>query len=389
MTDPPHDPTLADYRASVRDWLAATDIPSVPLDLDHRFEVLKAWQGTLYDAGWVGISWSRESGGQGLTPLHQLVFSEELARARAPMPIGLIGLDVVGPSIDTYASSEQRARLLPPLLSGDEMWCQGFSEPNAGSDLASLRTTAKIDGDRFVVNGQKVWTSWAHKARWCALLARTDSDAPKHRGISYIAVDMATPGVSVRPLVQMTGDSEFCEVFFDDVEVPRGNLIGDLNAGWTIAQDTLSHERGSYTLRRMVEYDVAVEEAFAEIRRHRSAGGTVAPRTLEQLGRAYVSVRGLEAQTRKTMARKVRGEVPSPYDSVDKLSLNEVEQRVYSSISDLLGPFRLTPHDPSAGLDSARWVKDHYYSRAVSIYGGTSQVQRNIIADRLLELPRG
>jgi alkylation response protein AidB-like acyl-CoA dehydrogenase len=351
--------------------------------------VLKAWQAILYAAGWVGISWSRESGGQGLSPLHQLVFSEELARAGAPMPIGLIGLDVVGPSIDAYGTTEQKKALLPALLSGEEIWCQGFSEPGAGSDLASLRTTARMDGEKFVVNGQKTWTSWGHKARRCALLARTDPDAPKHRGISYIVVDMKSRGITVRPLVQMTGDSEFCEVFFDNVLVPRTGLIGELNAGWTIAQDSLSHERGSYTLRRMVEYDVAVEEAIKAVRLHLQTGGDVPTRTAEQLGRAYVAVRGLEALTRKTMQRKLRHEVPSPYDSIDKLSLNETEQRVYTSIIDLLGPFRATLGTSGAGLDSARWVKEHYYSRAVSIYGGTSQIQRNIIADRLLRLPRG
>lgn len=389
MTTEVDGPTLTQLRESARAWLASADIPDVPLDLDDRFDVLKQWQATLFDAGWVGISWSKESGGRGLTPLHQLVFSEELARAGAPMPAGLIGLDVVGPSIDAYATLEQKQRLLPALLSGREIWCQGFSEPDAGSDLASLRTSAGIDGDEFVVSGQKIWTSWAHKAQWCALLARTDDSVSKHRGISYIAVRMDAPGVTVRPLVQMTGDSEFCEVFFDNVRVPVSNLIGQLNEGWAIAQNTLSHERGSYTLRRMVEYDVAVEEAIGQVRRHADLGDEASVRSLEHLGRAYISVRGLEALTRRTMDRKARGEVPSAYDSVDKLCLNEVEQRVYSSITDLLGPYRLTPDDRTVGLDSERWVKEHYYSRAVSIYGGTSQVQRNIIADRLLKLPRG
>lgn len=383
-------PDLDQYRSTVRSWLGRAKIPAVPLDLDERVEVLKVWQAELYAAGWVGISWSRESGGQGLTALHQLVFSEELARAGAPMPIGLIGLDVVGPSIDSYGTEEQRRTLLPPLLSGEELWCQGFSEPSAGSDLASLRTVARIEGDNFIINGQKVWTSFAHKARWCALLARTDNQAAKHRGISYIVVDMKSPGVTVRPLVQMTGDSEFCEVFFDDVVVPRSNLVGELNEGWKIAQDTLSHERGSYTLRRMVEYDVAVEEAIKEVRAYTDAGGRLPARTAEQLGKAYVAVRGLEALTRKTMQRKLRHEIPSPFDSIDKLSLNETEQRIFAAISDLLGPFRTVGAGrDGAGLDSARWVKEHYYSRAASIYGGTSQVQKNIIADRMLELPRG
>jgi alkylation response protein AidB-like acyl-CoA dehydrogenase len=383
-------PSLEEYRTSVRQWLGQADIPDVPLDLEGRFAVLRHWQRVLFDAGWIGISWSREAGGQGLTPLHQLVFSEELARAGAPQPIGLIGLDVVGPSIDGFGTHEQKSELLPRLLSGEDIWCQGFSEPGAGSDLASLRTRARVDGDHFVINGQKVWTSWAHKSQWCALLARTDPDAPKHKGISYILVDMSSPGVTARPLVQMTGDEEFCEVFFEDVRVPLTNLVGELNTGWMIAQDTLGHERGSYTLRRRVEYEVAVDEAAAALRAdYASSGREPSDRVLEQVGRAYIGVRGLEAQTRKTMTRKMNGEGPSPYDSVDKLSLNEIEQLVYTSVSDLLGPLRNVADGEPFGLESSRWVKDHYYSRAASIYGGTSQVQRNIIAERLLGLPRG
>ena len=381
---------LGAYRALAREWLAAADVPHVPLHLDERFAVLREWQHTLFDAGWIGISWSREAGGQGLTQMHQLVFAEELARAGAPQPIGLIGLDVVGPSIDGFGTPDQKAKLLPRLLSGEDIWCQGFSETEAGSDLASLRTRARIDGDYFVINGQKVWTSWAHKSQWCALLARTDPDVPKHKGISYILVDMTSPGVTARPLVQMTGDAEFCEVFFEDVRVPLTNLVGELNTGWSIAQDTLGNERGSYTLRRRVEYEVAVEQAVEELLGHYSrTEQEPTDRVLEQIGRAYSAVRGLEAQTRKTMARKMRGEGPTPYDSVDKLSLNEVEQLVFTSISDLLGPFRNVSDSKPLGLDSARWVKEHYYSRAASIYGGTSQVQRNIIAERLLGLPRG
>ncbi|MFF0110114.1 acyl-CoA dehydrogenase family protein [Streptomyces hirsutus] len=381
---------LEAYRRQVRAWLAQATVPEVPLDLEGRFAVLREWQRTLYEAGFVGISWTRAAGGQGLSPLHQLVFSEELARAGAPQPIGLIGVDVVGKSIETYGLDWQRQQLLPRLLSGEDIWCQGFSEPESGSDLASLRTRARIEGDEFVINGQKVWTSWAHKAQWCALLARTDAGAPKHRGISYILVDMSAPGVTARPLVQMTGDDEFCEVFLEDVRVPVRNLVGQLNEGWAIAQDTLSHERGSYTLRRRVEYEVAVEEAVRNLRGHVSATGTEPPdRVLEQLGRSYTAVRALEALTRRTVDRQLTGDIPSPYDSVDKLSLNEVEQLLYTSITDLLGPFRLAADRAPFGLDGPRWVKEHYYSRAASIYGGTSQIQKNIIGERLLGLPRG
>jgi alkylation response protein AidB-like acyl-CoA dehydrogenase len=201
---------------------------------------------------------------------------------------------------------------------------------------------------------------------------------------------MDTPGVTARPLVQMTGDNEFCEVFFENVRVPVANLVGELNQGWHIAQDTLSHERGSYTLRRRVEYEVAVDQAVSEIKSHFTrSGGTPDAWVLEQLGRAYTAVRALEAQTRKTMDRQLNEEIPSPLDSVDKLSLNEVEQLVYTSITNLLGPFRVVDDSSPWGLETPRWVKEHLYSRAASIYGGTSQIQRNIIAERLLGLPRG
>lgn len=381
---------LQTWREHVRAWLATADIPEVPIDLIDRFNVLRRWQHTLFEAGFIGISWSKQAGGQGLSPLHQLVFSEELAKAGAPQPIGLIGLDVVGQSIDKYGREWQRSELLPRLLSGEHIWCQGFSEPGSGSDLASLSTRARIEGDEFVINGQKVWTSWAHLSQWCALLARTDTEAPKHKGISYILVDMRTPGVTARPLTQMTGESEFCEVFFEDVRVPVENLVGELNQGWAIAQDTLSHERGSYTLRRRVEYEVSIDEAARELRRHFEDAGT-APSdwVLEQLGRSFVAARALDGLTRKTMQRQINDEVPSPLDSVDKLSLNEVEQLVYTSITNLLGPNRLALNANPMGLETARWVKEHYYSRAASIYGGTSQIQKNIISERLLGLPRG
>jgi alkylation response protein AidB-like acyl-CoA dehydrogenase len=379
---------LEQYRGSVRQWLQSADVPDVPLDLASKFAVLRAWQRTLYDAGWLGISWSRESGGQGLTALHHMTFSEELARARAPQPIGLIGLDVVGGSIDTFGSSWQRKELLPRLLSGEHIWCQGFSEPGSGSDLASLSTHARRDGDNYVITGQKVWTSWGHLAQWCALLVRTDRAAQKHKGISYVLVDMTSPGITARPLAQMTGDTEFSEVFFEEVRVPVRNLVGKENEGWKIAQDTLGRERGTYTLRRRVEFEVAVDDAAAQIRGHASSADA-SPQACRAIGRASIAVRGLEAQTRKTIERTVEGVGPSPYDSVDKLSVNEVEQRIFGEFVDVLGAYRNVLTSGPSGLDTERWVKDHLYSRAASIYGGTSEIQKNIIAERLLGLPLG
>lgn len=371
------------FRARARTWLAQAEPPEVPLDLDARFAVLRRWQKTLFEAGWLGIAWSREAGGQGLTHLHQLAFVEELVRAGAPQPIGLIGLEVVGPSIDRYGSDRQRAELLPRLLSGDDIWCQGFSEPEAGSDLASLRTRAVPDDDGFVVSGQKIWTSWAHEAQWCALLVRTDPSVRKQAGISYLLVDMDSPGVTTRPIRQMTGDREFCEVFLDEVRVPRRNLLGGLNEGWSMATHTLGSERAGATLRRRVELEVALDDAVAQLGGHRS------PRVLAALGRAHTAMRVLDAQTRATTDRLVADVGPSPLDSVDKLLLNDVEQTVLAEISGLLGPLRALPGSRPNGLRSGRWAHEHLYSRAASIYGGSAQIQRTIVAQRQLGLPRG
>jgi alkylation response protein AidB-like acyl-CoA dehydrogenase len=376
-------------RRDARNWLSEVDVPAVPLDLDERFRILRGWQRTLFDSGWMGLSWSPEAGGRGLTAAHQYVFSEELARAHAPAPIGLIGLDVVGPSIHAFGTPGQRARFLPPLLSGEEIWCQGFSEPGAGSDLASLRTRADRDGDQYVVNGQKVWTSWGKQASWCALLCRTDPEArPKHAGISYLLVDMSSPGITVRPIEQMTGDAEFCEVFFDEVRVPATNLLGEENEGWRIALDTLSRERGNYTMRRMVEIGWMLDDAVAALRAQ-PADRLSDRRITTAIGESHVALQVLDAQTRRTVRRLVAATGPDPLDSIDKLVLNDAEQDVCRALVGLLGPFRLDSDARPHGLSSAQIVHDHYYSRAASIYGGTAQIQRNIVAERLLGLPRG
>lgn len=378
--------SLAEFRSRARAWLAGTDIPVVPLDLDGRFAALRRWQKTLFEAGWVGIAWSKAAGGQELSHLHHLVFVEELVRAGAPQPIGLIGLEVVGPSIDRYGTDRQRRELLPRLLSGDDIWCQGFSEPEAGSDLASLRTRAVVDGDGFVVSGQKIWTSWAHLSQWCALLVRTDPAVRKQAGISYLLVDMTSPGITTRPITQMTGDREFCEVFFDDVRVPRCNVLGEVDGGWAIATHTLGHERAGATLRRRVECEVALDEAVGQLR---ATGSVDDERTAAAVGRAHVAMRVLDAQTRRTTERLVADAGPTPMDSVDKLLLTEAEQIVFAEIAGLLGPLRAVPGAQPRGLDVRRWAHEHLYSRAASIYGGSSQIQRTIIAERLMGLPRG
>ncbi|HEY6789530.1 MAG TPA: acyl-CoA dehydrogenase family protein, partial [Trebonia sp.] len=377
---------LQDYRLKARTWLGSVAIPAASGDLDDRFVRLRDWQRVMHGAGYVGVSWPRSWGGRGLTPLHQLVLNEELSRARAPQPIGLIGLDVVGPSIAKYGTSSQR-ELLPKLLAGEHIWCQGFSEAGAGSDLAAIATKATRDGEHFVISGSKIWTSWGHKADQCALLARTDGKG--YRGLTYLIVDMRTPGISVRPIRQMTGESEFCQIFFDDVVVPASNVVGQVGQGWEIAMDTLSHERGSYALRRRVEIGVSFDDAADAIAATaRIDPGAVPVRLLEVLGRSVVALEVLSAQNRATAQRMMRAPGPSPLDSVDKLVLTWAEQRVFRSIYEFLGPAALTNTTTDLGLDAARVTGDYLYSRAASIYGGSKQIQLNIVAERLLGLPR-
>jgi alkylation response protein AidB-like acyl-CoA dehydrogenase len=357
------------FGIEVAAWLAAADVPTVPHDVDERFEVLRAWQKTLYEAGWLGVDWPAEFGGRGLSLLHQAEVMRQLIAADAPLPVAIVNLVVAGPTLIGSASDEQRRRHLPGMLAAEEIWCQGFSEPDSGSDLASLRTSAREDGDDFVVNGQKVWTSYAHRADFCALLARTDKDAPPHKGISFLIVDMRTPGITVRPLRQITGDAEFSEVFFEDVRVPKENLVGPLHGGWGVAMHSLSSERSRILIQR-------------------HAGAELSPDLKRRIGRALAQLAALEAQVRKTVARVQGKAPPGALDSVDKLVLTEVEQDVYGLIYDLLGPYRLVGDSAPLGLESERWIHDYFYARSWSISGGTLQIQRNIVAERLLELPR-
>ena len=236
------------FQAELRAWLAANVTDEFrekrTMTFQEKVAVRRAWQKKLFEAGWIGIGWPEEYGGRGASLMQEAIYNEEMARAQAPATANVIGLNMVGPTILAVGTPQQKARYLPKILSGEEIWCQGFSEPNAGSDVASLQTRGVREGDDFVVNGQKVWTSYGYVADFCILLVRTDFEAPKHKGLSYLIVDMKSPGVSAKPLVQMTGEAEFAELFFENVKVPVANLVGELNKGWMVAITTLMHERG-------------------------------------------------------------------------------------------------------------------------------------------------
>jgi len=374
--------SVEEYRERARAWLAAVERPHLSDDYDERFAALRQWQRTLYDAGWIGIQWPSELGGQGLSIRHSLAFAEELARARLPAPAGAISLEVVGPTLLRHGTPDQLRRFVPKLLSGEELWCQGFSEPGAGSDLASLATRAVREGDELVVTGQKVWTSWATSADWCAVLARTDPDVPKHKGISYLLVDCRLPGVTVKPVVQMTGDAEFNEIFFDEVRIPVDSMLGDFGDGWKLAMETLSHERGGYAIRRRLENESAFLDLVTGLQ------GRGADDAAQLVGELFVELKTFEAQSRLTADRLFAGDVGSPLDAVDKLTLSRTEQHLYAVGSELTGTQRMVVGAEPNGLDAEEWTKGLLYARAASVYGGSAQILRTLVAERLLGLPR-
>jgi alkylation response protein AidB-like acyl-CoA dehydrogenase len=384
----------ARFRASVRDWLASSLPPGwgtrafiPPATPAEKVAFARRWQKTLHAGGWAGLSWPRAYGGRDLSPLEHLIFLEEYVRAGAPDMIDIgVGLALTGPTLIHHGTEWQKKRFLQPILMGDEVWCQGFSEPGAGSDLASLRTRGDLDGDHLVINGQKVWTSYARYADWCILIVRTDPTAPKHRGLTFVLVDMRTPGITIRPLVEMTGVAWFNEVFFENVRVPRSHVVGEINGGWNITLTTLSHERGSVT-----PYARLSRECGEAVELIRGLGpGVSKDRGVRQrLAQVAVEIEILRLNVYRNVSAIMRTGKPGPEGSMIKLATSEVEQKLMELASDLSGAHALLDeHDPRA-LDEGRWQYRLLWSRAATIYAGTSEVQRNIISQRVLGLPRG
>jgi alkylation response protein AidB-like acyl-CoA dehydrogenase len=381
-----------EIRSEVRAFLSEHQpaAGALPEDFDERIAFLRDWQRRLNEAGLVNIAWPAEHGGRGATMGEQLVVSHELAIAGAPELIGVVGLDVVGPSIVEYGTTEQKAAFIPSILSAQEIWCQGFSEPEAGSDLAALRSRAEDRGSHFVLNGQKTWTSWAQYARWCAVLARTDPEARPHRGISYLIVDMSSPGVTVRPLTQITGDAEFSEVYFDDVRVPADMILGARNAGWGIAMHTLSHERGPAVAARAVKLRVLLDGLLVDAGRVMRNGRPAIedPAVRHALTRAHVELEVLRHHSHRSIGAAAARGKPGVESSIDKLFMSVAEQRLGAACLAVMGPFTSRSGAGSAGADIGGLQSAYLYGRAASIYGGTAQIQKNIIAERILDLPR-
>ncbi|HEV2673345.1 MAG TPA: acyl-CoA dehydrogenase family protein [Aliidongia sp.] len=394
MTCPPWQ-TLDDvaFRTALRGWLrehlamvtAGFPPGTSPHDLDFR----RGWEDHLCVSGWSGLSWPVEHGGKGLSLGRQAIFLEEHAASGAPLPLNAIAHGILGPTLIHFGSPAQQRRFLPKILSNEEIWCQGYSEPGAGSDLAALATRAVRDSDVYRVCGQKIWTSFAHIADWCFLLARTDTTAAKHRGISFLLIDMRSPGITVRPIRQMSGEADFNEVFFDDVRVPVENLIGAENDGWRIAMAAASFERGTYFVPRLVRLQAELIE-LARLAAESGGGRHAAsPAIRDRLARSFIDVNVLRLHAHRSLAAAMRGEAPGPESSYIKLLWSEAHQRLLDLAMDVLGrQGALGPQEPSA-LKHGSWQRDYLWSRAETILAGTSEIQRNIIAERVLGLPRG
>jgi alkylation response protein AidB-like acyl-CoA dehydrogenase len=382
------------FRLRVRTWFA--EHPSGPLE---TLAQKKAWQRTLYDAGFVGMGWPREYGGQDARPMEQAIVAEEMALGNVPGAINSLGLGIVGPTLIAHGTEEQKRRHIRRILTAEDIWCQLYSEPDSGSDLASLKTSAVRDGDHWVVNGQKVWTSLGPIADFGVLLARTDPDVPKHKGISYFILDMHSPGVEVRPLKQITGSSEFAEVFFTNVTVPVENIIGQEGQGWELAQTTLGFERGGSILARVTRHQ-ANTARLIEVCRALSRDGLAAiedPVVRQKLGRMVVEVEVLRAAGFRILSKLEQGKRPGPESSVDKLYYSELDKRHQELVQDILGPYGQIERGLPAELalnsstirgDDSTWAYNFLWSRAGTIYAGSSEIQKNIIGERVLKLPR-
>jgi alkylation response protein AidB-like acyl-CoA dehydrogenase len=348
----------------------------------------RAWPRKLQEAGYVGLAWPKEYGGQDASFTQQVICGDEMARVRTPPLINTIGLSIIAPTLVQHGTEEQKKRFLPRILRADDLWCQGFSEPEAGSDLASLRCRAEIDGDEFVVNGQKVWTSLAPISDWIFMLVRTDPDAPKREGISYLLADMKSPGITVRPLRNAAGGIHFSEVFFDNVRVPRENLVGELNHGWQIARSSLDHERSG------LSGVVSLEETLGRLWRMASnldRGDRKAvedPSTRRVLAQHWIEIEGLRHLGFRTLSDQIAGKPPGAGSSVGKLFASEVRNQMTRTALRVEGPLapigKRSPHV----VDRGRWHAAYFDALAHSIGGGTSEVMRNVIAEKVLELPR-
>jgi alkylation response protein AidB-like acyl-CoA dehydrogenase len=387
------------FRDEVRSWLsknlpkdwsskvqAASDVPR-----EEAYDFLRKWQGRMYEAGLVGLTWPKESGGRGLSFMEEMLLQEEMALAKAPPVLNILAVGMAGPTINAYGTEEQKRRYPPRMLSCEEIWCQGYSEPNSGSDLAALQTRAVKDGDHYVINGQKVWTSLAHIADWMMLLARTDPDAPKHKGITYFLLDMHSPGVTVKPLKQITGDAEFNEVYFDNVRIHESQILGGLNNGWAVGLTTLMYERLALGFGLQVRLRIALD-GLVDLARRSSKNGAPAtqdPVMRQKLAQMWIDTEVFKYTGARAITKLLKGELPGPEASTGKMMWVEGHQRLQELAMELEGPYAQLTKGSRWAVENGLWQYGFLRSRANSIEGGTTEIQKNIIGERVLGLPKG
>jgi alkylation response protein AidB-like acyl-CoA dehydrogenase len=365
------------FRDELRAWLAENLPGEQPTGDEAGFTFRRAWQRRLHEAGWAGVSWPREYGGRGATLVEQAIFTEEMARAKAPSMANVLGIAMAGPTLIAHADEEQKARWLAPILSGDEIWCQGFSEPGAGSDLAGVQTRAVREDGEWVVSGQKVWTTFGHHARWCMLLARTGAAGERHRGLTWFVLDMQQPGVQLRPLRQITGEAEFNELFLEEARIPHEHIVGGEGNGWAVAITTLMHERATLAFGLQIEVKIALEELASLIRARGRADDPVLRQRYAQL---VIESEVLRLNAYRELSRTMRTGVPGPEGSLGKWLWADVNQALTELALDVL--------DGDAAAVDPLWTYRFLRARANSIEGGTTEVLKNIVAERVLGLPR-
>jgi len=384
------------FRNEVRTWLEANQPPPMTraekdaADDEFLWRRLKAWHQRLYQGGWAGISWPKQYGGRGASFIEQVIFGQELARLNLPTGCNVLGVIMTGPALMQWGTEEQKSRYLQAILSGDEIWCEGMSEPGAGSDLAAVQTRAVLDGDNFVVDGQKIWTTLAHRSHFCQLFVRSDPTVPKHKGLSCLLVDMKSPGVTVKPLRQITGESEFNEIFFDGVRVPKENLLGPLNAGWQVLVSTLMHERFGIS-----ETLGGTEQTLAQI--VELAKGCLIdghPASEDPGVRQQIAQFAIEAAAKKynglrSLTRRLKGLPPGPEASIGKMVSTELLQRMTKFVSRLLGQYAMLEYRTAFAPEGEGWLRRILYSESLTVAGGTTAVQKNMIGERILQLPKG
>jgi alkylation response protein AidB-like acyl-CoA dehydrogenase len=380
------------FRKEVRAWLEANlpdnlrgtafALSRAEPDVVNR---LRAWQRKMYDAGYVGINWPREFGGRDASLVEQIILFQEMARAESPQLVNRGPVATLGPTLMKHGTIAQQQRHLRRILTAEDIWCQGFSEPHAGSDLANLQTRAELRGDQFVVNGQKVWTSLAHLSEWCYLLVRSDPRAARHKGISFLLVDMKTSGIAVRPLRQMTGDAEFNEVFFDDVVVPADNLVGKLNEGWSVAITALAYERDLLTFVRQIALRNALDRLIRMVKERGKAADPIVRQKMAQL---MIGEQALRLGAYRSLTRILRQGEPGPEGSTSKLFWSQLDQELAGTAAEVLGPYVQMSRGSAWSVDDGQWEFNALLACASGIRAGTSEILRNILGERVLKLPK-